>query len=203
MCSCHLSLISSASVSSIPFLSLIVPIFAWNVPLISVIFLNRSLVFPSLLFSSISLHWSLRKAFLSLLAILWNSAFRWIYLLFLFCLLPLFFSQLFVRPPQATMLPFSFPCGWFWSSPPVQCYNLHPKFFRHSIWSNPLNYVSLPLFNHKRFDLSYLNGLLVSPTFFYVSLNFAIRSSWSEPQSDPGLVLADCTEIFQLQLQRI
>ena len=34
-----------------------------------------SLVFPFLLFSSISLHWSLWKAFLSL-AILWNSAFR-------------------------------------------------------------------------------------------------------------------------------
>ena len=29
---------------------------------------------------SISLHWSLRKAFLSLLAILWNSAFKWVYL---------------------------------------------------------------------------------------------------------------------------
>ena len=33
-------------------------------------------VFPILLFSSISLHWLLRKAFLSLLAILWNSAFK-------------------------------------------------------------------------------------------------------------------------------
>ena len=31
-------------------------------------------------FSSISLHWSLRKAFFSLLAILWNSAFKWVYL---------------------------------------------------------------------------------------------------------------------------
>ena len=41
------------------------------------VFLKRSLVFPILLFSSISLHWSLRKAFLSLLAILWNSAFWW------------------------------------------------------------------------------------------------------------------------------
>ena len=30
-----------------------------------------------LLFSSISLHWLLRKAFLSLLAILWNSSFKW------------------------------------------------------------------------------------------------------------------------------
>ena len=42
--------------------------FAWNAPLVSLIFLKRSLVFPILLFSSISLHWSLRKAFyLSLL----------------------------------------------------------------------------------------------------------------------------------------
>ena len=36
----------------------------------------------SIVFSSICLHWSLRKAFLSLLAILWNSAFRWVYLSF-------------------------------------------------------------------------------------------------------------------------
>jgi len=54
------------------------------------IFLKRSLVFPILLFSSISLHWSLRKAFLSLLAILWNSAFKWIYLSFS----PLLFASL-------------------------------------------------------------------------------------------------------------
>ena len=54
--SCHLFLISSASLRSLPFLSFIEPIFAWNVPLVSVIFLKRSLVFPILLFSSISLH---------------------------------------------------------------------------------------------------------------------------------------------------
>ena len=35
-----------------------------------------------LLFSSISLHWLLRKAFLYLLAIFWNSALKWIYLSF-------------------------------------------------------------------------------------------------------------------------
>ena len=73
---------SSASVRSITFLSFIVPIFALNVPLVSLIFLKRSLVFAVQLFSSIYLHWSLRKAFLSLLAILWNSAFRWLYLSF-------------------------------------------------------------------------------------------------------------------------
>ena len=73
--SCQFFLISSASVRSIPFLSFIVPIFAWNVPLVSLIFLKVSLVFPILLFSSLSLHWSLRKSFLSHL-VLWNSAFR-------------------------------------------------------------------------------------------------------------------------------
>ena len=91
--SCHLFLISYASVRSIPFLSFIEPIFAWNVPLVSLIFLRRSLVFPILLFSSISLHWSLRKAFLSLLAILWNSAFQWVYLSFLLCFSLPFFSH--------------------------------------------------------------------------------------------------------------
>ena len=49
----------------------------------------RSLVFPILFFPSISLHWSLKKAFLSL-AILWKSAFKWVYLPFL----PLPFASL-------------------------------------------------------------------------------------------------------------
>ena len=62
--SCYLFLISSASVRSMPFLSFLGPIFAWNVPFMSLSFLRRFLVFPNLLFSSISLHWSLRKAFL-------------------------------------------------------------------------------------------------------------------------------------------
>ena len=53
-------------------------------------FLEEFLVFPILLFSSNSLHWSLRKAFLSLLDILWNSAFQWVYLSFS----PLPFSSL-------------------------------------------------------------------------------------------------------------
>ena len=61
-----------------PFQLFIVLIFSCNVPLASLIFLKRSLVFPFLLFSSISLHWSLRKALLSLLVILWNSAFKWV-----------------------------------------------------------------------------------------------------------------------------
>ena len=40
------------------------------------------------------------------------------------CLSLIFFSQLFVRPPQTTILPFciSFSWGLFWSVPPVQCH---------------------------------------------------------------------------------
>src|SRR5574338_275793 len=36
------------------------------------------------------------------------------------------FSQLFVRPPQTTILPFciSFSWGWSWSLPPVKCHEL-------------------------------------------------------------------------------
>ena len=48
---CYLFLISSASVRSIPFLSFIVRILGWNVPLVSLIFLKRSLVFPFYCFS--------------------------------------------------------------------------------------------------------------------------------------------------------
>ena len=101
MYSCHLFLISSASVRSIQSLSFIVPIFAWNVPLVSLIFLKRSLVFSILLFSSISLHWSLRKAFLFLLALLCNSTFKWVYLSFSPLPLASFLSYLwgFLRQP--------------------------------------------------------------------------------------------------------
>ena len=68
------------SFSPLPFTSLLFT--AICNPLVSLIFLKRSLFFPILLFSSISLHWLLRKALLSLLAILWNSAFKWVYLSF-------------------------------------------------------------------------------------------------------------------------
>ena len=65
--------------------------------LVSLIFLKRTLVFPIPLFSSVSLHCSCRKAFLSLLAILRDSAFSWVYL----SPSPLLFAS----------LPFSAVCG--------------------------------------------------------------------------------------------
>ena len=43
---------------------------------------------------------------------------------FLLCILVLFFSQLFVRPPQTAILLFciSFSWGWSWSLSPEQCH---------------------------------------------------------------------------------
>ena len=152
----HLFLISSVSVKSIPFLSFIEPIFAWNVPLVSLIFLKRSLIFPILLFSSISLHWSLRKPFLSLLG-LWNSAFRWIYPFFFLCLSLLFFSQLFVRPPQTTILPF---CISFLENGLDHCLLFNVRTSIHTSSGTlsdliPWIYLSLPLYNCKGFDLGH------------------------------------------------
>ena len=126
--SCHIFLITSASVRSVLFLIFIVPVFAWNVPLISLIFLKRSLVFPIILFSSISLHWSLRKAFLFLFAVLWNSAFKWIYLSF--SPLP-FASLLFTAICNASSdnhfaFCISFSWGWFDHCLLYNVMNLHP-----------------------------------------------------------------------------
>ena len=109
--SCNIFLILSASIPY-NFCPLLCPslheLFPWYL-----IFLKRPLVFPILLFSSVSLHWSQRKAFLFLLAIFWNSAFRCVYLSFY----PLPVSPLFSaiwRLPQTPILPFciSFSCRW-------------------------------------------------------------------------------------------
>ena len=143
--SCHLFLISSVSVMSLPFLSFIVPIFAWNVPLLSPIFLKRSLVFPFLLFPLCLYIVHLRRLFffffnLSLLffGTLHSDAYIFPFRL---CFSLLFFSQLSVRPPQTTILPscisFSLECVGHWLLRNVV--NLCPEFFTHSIRSNPLN----------------------------------------------------------------
>ena len=122
--SCHLFLISSSAVRSIPFMSFIEPIFAWNVRLVSLIFLTRSLVFHILLFSSISLHdlWG-RLSYLSLLFSGTLHANEHIFPS-LRCFSLLFFSQLFVNPPHTVILLFCiyFSWGWSWSLLLVQCH---------------------------------------------------------------------------------
>ena len=140
------------------YLSFIEPLFAWNVPSVSLIFLKRSLVFPIPLFSSIYLHWSLRKAFLSLLALLWNSAFLWVYLLFsplplaslifsaicmsssdnYFAFLHFFFLGMVLITASYTMS---------WTSVSNSSSSLSDLV--------PWIYLSLPLYNHKGFDLGH------------------------------------------------
>ena len=72
---------------------------------------------------------------------------------FLFCLKLLFFSQLFVRPPQTTILPFhiSSSWGWSWSLPPVQCHEPLSIVLQALCLSDviPWIYFSLPLYDHK------------------------------------------------------
>ena len=157
MYSCHLFLISSASVRSLLFLSFIVPILAWNVLLIAPTFVMRFLECSILLLSSTSLHCSFKNAFLSLLAILWNSAFSWLYL----SLSPLpLASLLFSVTCKASsdshfvFLHFFFG-GWFWSLPPVQYYE-PPSIVLKALSLSDLIfqiYWLPPLYNHKGFDL--------------------------------------------------
>ena len=94
--SCHLFLTSTASVRSLLFLSFIEPIFAWNVPLVSLVFLKWSLALPILLFLFLCLVHLIR---LSIFGTLHSVGYVFPFLL---CLSLLFFSQLFVSPPQLT-----------------------------------------------------------------------------------------------------
>ena len=70
---------------------------------------------------------SLKKAFLSLLAVLWNSAFKWVYLS-LSCqpFAPLLFADICKASSDNhfALLHFFFFLGCLWSVPPVQCYEL-------------------------------------------------------------------------------
>ena len=140
--SCYLFLISSASVRSIWCLFFIVSNFDWNVPLVSLIFLKKSLVFPILLFSSISLYWSHRKTFLPLLAILWNSAFRWVKRKVPLLLLTSFFSSAICKASLDNHFAF---LHFFLFRVVFRMYllysvmNICPYFFQHSIRSNLLN----------------------------------------------------------------
>jgi len=127
--SCHLFLLSSASVRSIPLLSFIDFISARNVPLVSLIFLRT----PSLSHSIV---------FLYFFALITEEGFlispcyslelciqMGISFLFSFAFL-LFFPQLFLRPAQTAVLSFciSFSWGWSWSLSPVQSHKLQSIF---------------------------------------------------------------------------
>ena len=110
--SCHLLLISPASVRSMPFLSFIVPIFAWNILLMSLVFLktfSHSIVF---------LYYFPEKGFLITPCYSLEPCIS-------FSPLPLA-SLLFLAICKASLdnhfpfLHFFFSWGWSWSLPPIQ-----------------------------------------------------------------------------------
>ena len=166
------------------------PIFAWNIPLVSLIILKRSLIFPVLLclyfFALITEEGFLISPCYSL-----ESAFNWVYLSFS----PLLFTScLFSAICKASadnhfaLLPF-----FFLGMVLIPAYCTISKTSVHGSSDTlsdliPWIYLSLPLYNCKWFN-SYLNGLVVFPTFFNLSLNLAIRISWSVPQSASGFFL--------------
>ena len=139
--SCHLFLMSSASVHtvSVPYCAYLCMKYSLGISnfLEEISSLSCSIVF--LYFFALSL----KKPFLSLLAFHWNSTFKWVYLSFS----PLPFASLLYsgicKASQTTILPFCFPFswGWFWSPPPEQCYEPPSIVLQTllSIRSNPLN----------------------------------------------------------------
>ena len=91
---------------------------------LSLISLKRSLVLPILLFSSICTDCWGRFSYLSLLFFGTLHSDGCVFP-FLHCLCVVFYSQLFVRPPQRAILLYciSFSWGLSWSLSPVQCLN--------------------------------------------------------------------------------
>ena len=153
--SCHLFLISSASVRSLPFLSFTVFFLVWNVALISPIFLKRSFPFHCSPLCLCIAHFR-RASYLSLLFSGILPSVGYVFLLLPFLSL-LFYPQLFVKLPQTTTFPpsISFYWEWFWSPPPVQCYELQYIVLQALYIPEliPWIYLSLPLYIHKGFDL--------------------------------------------------
>ena len=129
----------------------------WLVHILKQLMHHKSLKW-SYLWVIYSLHWSLTKAFFSLLAILWNSAIKWVYLSF--SPLP-FISLLFTAICKASSdKNFAFLQFFFLEMVliPASC-----KMSGTSVHSSsgtlsnliPWIYLSLLLYNRKGFDLVY------------------------------------------------
>ena len=129
-------------------------------------------------------HWG-RLPYLSLLffGILQSDGYIFAFLL---SLLFIFLSQLFIGPPQKTICLFAFFLRMvlITDSCKISQTFIHSSIIRDLIFVIP----------------EWPSGFL--HFFFNLSLNFTIRSSWSEPQSDPSLLFADCVELLHLWLQK-
>ena len=154
--SCHLFLISSASVRSITISVLYCAHLCMKCSLGISNFLEEiSNFFPFCCFPLFLYidRWR-RLLYLSLL-FLGTLHSNWCIFPFLLCLLLLFFCQLFARLSQTPILPFciTFSWWWFWSLPPVQCYKPQSIIPLALCLSDliPWLYLSLLLYNRKGF----------------------------------------------------
>ena len=153
--SCHLFLISSTSVRSIPFLSFIVPIFSWNF-LVSLILLKKSCLSHYIPLFLCIVH--LRR-----LSYLYLQFFELFIQRCIFFFSPLpFVSLLFsaiCKASSDSILPFciSASWGWLWSLPPVQCYEPPSIVLQALCLSDLIPWIclSLPLYNRKGFYLGH------------------------------------------------
>ena len=102
-------------------------------------------------------NWSLRKAFLSLLDIFWNSVFKCVYLSFSSLLFASFLFSAICKASSDNHFAFClyFSWGWSWSLPLVQCQVPPPIVLQALCLSDliPWMYLSLPLYNSKGFPL--------------------------------------------------
>ena len=119
--------------------------------------ISNSLEETASLSLSISLHWSLRKAFLTLLVIFWNSSFKWVYLSFS----PLPLASLLFSAVCKAYLDNHFAFSHFFflgmflitATCTVSWTSIHSSSGTFSISSNPLNLLSLPQYGWKGFQL--------------------------------------------------
>ena len=136
-----------------------------------------------------SLHWSLRKAFLSLLLFFWNSAFRWICLFFF----PLPISSLLFSPicKASSDNHFAFLHFFFLGMVLITTSYTMLGTSVHSSSDTrqdltPWIYLSLSLYNRKGFDLpEWSSGF---PYFLQFKSGFGNKEFMSEPRSAPGLL---------------
>jgi len=153
--SCHLFLISSASVRSLTFLSFIVPIFAWSVPLVSPLFLKRSIFFTILLYNPLILVLFTYEDFLISPCYSLEVCINWVYL----SLSPLPFTSLIFSAifkassgSHLALSPLFYLRMVLDDHLPYNVTNLHPYLFSLTDLI-PWIYFSSPLYNHKGFDL--------------------------------------------------
>ena len=139
---------------------LIVTIFAWNIPFISLVFLKRSLVFPIYCFPLfLCIDYWVRLSYLSLLFFETLHSDGYVFL-FLLCLKLLVFSQLFVRAPYKKDSHFAFVHFFFLgmvlitASCPMSWTSIHSSSGTLSDII-PWIYLLLPMYSHKGYDLGH------------------------------------------------